>query len=286
MNDPMEAFLDLSRGRFQTFLPDFVQEAEDKLSPFITEKIGGLGLISFSTIHDDLPLWAYYASNFSGLCLEFDLEKLMVGDLQGEKLRPVQYFESALPPLSPLELLRENTFEALLSSLTRKRIEWAHEEEWRLITGQVGRKYYLDDALTRVFAGPRVNPEHAARLGDVFKERPVEILQGQVQGFDLKFHTIKGAQPLETSVRVGAGRFNPETDIPAEIRHFLSVPFEGLVELCRRIAARPNMHKFFHIDLANGGKEIYVITEYKLRNGRELFHKIYLDHFLRPVDKS
>ena len=81
--------------------------------------------------------------------LEFDSAELAIGDFQGERLRPVIYARNALPSLSVADMAPECLEDAVTARLTRKRIEWAHEKEWRFITGEVGPKHYLDDALRR-----------------------------------------------------------------------------------------------------------------------------------------
>lgn len=180
----------------------------------------------------------------------------------------------------------ERLEEAVIERIARKRIEWAHEKEWRFITGAVGRKYYLDDALCRVFLGPRVNPDHAARVCEVFDRRPVEVLQGEIKGFELTFRTIKPAHRVEDCERVGTGRFDPAEHLYAEkeLREFLAVPFDELVAECRRIALRPNTEELTGVDIAGSDKNsIYICTKYKLRSGREVYDKRYLDNRLQPV---
>ncbi|MER8724057.1 hypothetical protein [Mesorhizobium sp. M0213] len=70
----------------------------------------------------------------------------------------------------------------------------------------------------------------------------------------------------------------------AELKQFLTVPFEALLEECRRTASRPNMEAMAGIDLAGSNRNaIYFWTTYKLRSGREVFHKRYFDRRLRLV---
>lgn len=57
-----------------------------------------------STTHLDYPLWAYYASNFEGMFLEFDAQELAIADLYQHSLMPVVYDSIAPPPVT-FELL-------------------------------------------------------------------------------------------------------------------------------------------------------------------------------------
>jgi len=261
----------------------------DSLYETISKTIDGFALICLSSSHEDLPMWAYYASNFAGMCLEFETTELSVGDLQNEKLRPVTYARHSLPPLSVMDLESNKLENAVISRLTRKRSEWAHEKEWRFITGKVGPKYYLDDALRRVFLGPRVKPEHAKRICNALDRRPVEVLHGEVHGFNMTFRTIKPARPLIECERVGSGKFDAAKDLWAEkeLREFLTVSFDDLVKECRRTALRPNMEELAGVDLASADKRaIYFWTKFKLRSGRQVFQKRYFDRRLRPLAEN
>lgn len=291
MNDPMEAFYqtgDPSDPIIDAMLAP-AGKGVSGIYEMLSEMIDGFALVSFAGTHNDLPMWAYYASNFAGMCLEFNSAELAIGDFQNETLRPVTYARDALPPLTLADFMPENRDEAVIARLTRKRSEWAHEKEWRFITGQVGRKHILDDALFRVFLGPRAKPEHVAKVCQVLDRRPVEVLQGQIQGFELCFRSIKPARPLEECERVGAGSFNPSEDLyaKADLERFLAVPFEQLLEECRRTVARPNTEKLAGVDLSGGdNSSIYFWTSFLLRSGRTVYHKRYFDRQLRAITKE
>jgi len=288
MNDPMEAFYETGGPGDRTINAMLapVGKRIDGMYEMLSEMIDRFALVSFAGSHVDLPMWAYYGSNFAGMCLEFDAAELAIGDFQNEKLRPVTYARIALPPLTLTDMAAERLEEAVIARITRKRSEWAHEKEWRFITGQVGPKHYLDDALRCVFLGPRVKPEHAARVCEVLGQRPVEVLQGEIRGFELAFRSIKPARPLDECERVGAGKIDPAEHLYAEqeLRDFLAVPFEALLEECRRTALRPNMEELAGVDLVGSDKgAIYFWTIYKLRSDRNVYHKRYFDRRLRPI---
>lgn len=288
MNDPMEAFYETG-GPGDRIINAMLAPAGkriDGMYEMLSEMIERFALVSFAGSHEDLPMWAYCGSNFAGMCLEFDAAELAIGDLQNEKLRPVTYARGALPPLTLTDMAAERLQESVIARITRKRSEWAHEKEWRFITGEVGPKHYLDDALRRVYLGPRVKPEHAAGVCEVLDQRPVEVLQGEIRGFDIAFRSIKPARSLDECERVGAGKFDPAEHLFAEqeLREFLTVPFETLLEECRRIALRPNMEELAGVDLAGSDQgAIYFWTIYKLRSGRDVYHKRYFDRRFRLI---
>jgi Protein of unknown function (DUF2971) len=291
MNDPMEAFYETG-STVDSFIGSIfppVEKPSGKIYKTLSDMIDGFALISFSSSYENLPMWAYYGSNFAGMCLEFNTAELLIGDLQNEKLHPVTYAHKALPPLSLADMAGYTLEEKVIARITRKRSEWAHEKEWRFLTGKVGQKYYLDNALRRVFLGPRTRPDHAERICQILGQRPVEVLQGEINGYNMTFRSIKPELPHNECERVADGVFDPSALAPfePELRGFLKVPYERLIDECKRIASKPNMKELSHADIsANDKSAMYISTIYELRSGREVYHKSYFDEQFRPINLS
>lgn len=285
MNDPMEAFYET--GSAGDSIVDALLMPSGKgtsdLYKMLDDTVTNFALVSFSSAPDDLPLWAYYAGNFAGICLEFDTENLGVGDFQNESLKPVEYAQKPLPPIGLSDLGPDRMEKSVLARITRKRTEWAHEKEWRYVTGSVGPKHYLDDCLTRIFLGPRIKPKHANAIHSVLDKRPVEILQGEVFGYDLRFRSIKQATPQAECERIGGGTFVRDQVLYArkELEDFLSVPIDPVIAECERIAARPNFVEFIGLGVsANEPDRVYLNAACKLRSGRNVYDSRYYDrHF-------
>ncbi|HEY4092155.1 MAG TPA: DUF2971 domain-containing protein [Luteibacter sp.] len=293
MNDPMEAFMEVGDEVDQVFV-QLAPQAADSLANFyglVTRFVEKSALISFSQTHEALPLWAYYASNFAGFCLEFDTRALHYGALQGEQLHQVTYAGAALPALSIQEMFRsgDEVGPVVTSRLTRKRQEWAHEQEWRYITGVVGPKHYLDSALTRVFLGPRMAPTHIERICAALEGHPVDVMQGAIKGFDLRYELLQAATPPAHCPRVGKGRFRRGVDLAAEpeLTAFLEVPFDDLVRECERLDADPNMDGFTGVGLSpEHADRLFIWTRYALRNGRAINWRRWYDSRMRQVGSN
>lgn len=291
MNDPMEAFYETG-GPGDRVVDKILGEGGKgvaEIYAMVSQMIERFALVSFAGTVEDLPMWAYYGSNFGGMCLEFDTQRLAIGDFHGEELHPVTYARKALPPLTLADVASDGGREAVLARITRKRSEWSHEREWRYVVGEIGPKHYLEDALKRVYIGPRALPEEIEEICAILDRRPVEILRGQTRGFDLTFETIKPARTFAESERVGVDEFDRDEALYAEteIRDFLRVPFENLARLVDEAALHPNFAGFASIDTSNNVKEaIYMTTGYKLRSGREVYHQRFFDRKLRPLAPS
>jgi Protein of unknown function (DUF2971) len=288
MNDPMEAFYETG-GQvdeiIHSILPS-LKEPTKEIYMQMGEVIDKFALVSFATTSEHLAMWAYYASNFEGMCLEFDSNQLVVGDFQQEELRPVIYARRALPPLTIADLSEGRARESIIQRLTRKRSEWSHESEWRYVTGARGPKHYLDNALTRVFLGPSISSENERRVLELLENRPVEVVKGEINAFDLTFQLVKSALPFEKCERIGAGSFRLDDldHLKSDLLNFLAVPFEALGELCRQITTNPNMENFASVDISSSEpKAIYIWTTYKMRDGKIRYRKQYFDKRLREL---
>jgi hypothetical protein len=284
MNDPMEAFYELGGAGDQAV--DRLLQTAGKSTADMYEMaktvIDRLCLVSFSSTPVDLPLWAYYGGNFAGVCLEFDTDRLFVGDLQGESLVPVTYAETALPPLQLWEL---TSMEAVTGRLSRKRIEWAHEKEWRVLTGAEGPRHYIDEALVRVHLGPRIDKDHARQIRALFDGRPTEVVQGRVNGFSLGFELVQPPTAATRYTRVGSGTLDLDALLWSrdEFEAFLTVPVEQLVEELRRIAGQPNVDAVADCMVSVTRPALLVQVEQKLRNDRIVYERRYYDSRLQRL---
>ncbi|MDZ4057568.1 MAG: DUF2971 domain-containing protein [Polynucleobacter sp.] len=286
MNDPMEAFYVL--GGAADPLVDILLKPTGKSTRDVYEMVrstvDNFCLVSLSTSHMALPMWAYYASNFAGMCLEFRTAEMFNGDLQNERLMQVTYADTAPPPLQFHHLGGDRMQKGLEACFSRKRVEWRHEQEWRILTGAGGAKHYVDDALSRIFLGPRIDDDHANRICAIFKDRPTEILRGKVHGYNLRFETVKPATAFANCTRVGAGKLNIEDLLYSreEISSFLEVPISDLEGRLREIVSHPNVEEILSCDISGerGGNAIYIWATYRLRSGRDAWKRIYLDRRL------
>lgn len=291
MNDPMEAFYetgDPSDEFFCSLIPDGRAQLERLYQQF-RDTLGSFCLISFAESLNNYPMWAYYAGNFSGMCLEFDRSMLEVGDLRHERLVQVEYANISLPKVAFVNL-NDFSLEWATRYLSRKREEWTHEREWRYITGSGGRKHYLDDALRRVYIGPRADPKSVEAIARALKGRPVEILQGSVSGLDMKFNTIQPATEWKFSDRVVPCEFDADKIlgfVELDLRQFLLVPYEELLAECQRTVLHPNAEGILSVDIAHSDSELlYFWTQYRLRSGREVHDKRYFDRSMNLVRRE
>lgn len=291
LNDPMEAFYEIgdpSDDFFEPFVPDFKAQLERIYQQF-RDMLGGWCLISFAESRANYPMWAYYASNFAGMCLEFDRELLEVGELRRERIVQVDYANTPLPRVA-FHSLNDISLDWTMHYLSRKRQEWMHEHEWRYITGTGGPKHYLDDALRRVYIGPRADPKSVETIMLALKGRPVEILHGSVSGLDMKFTTIQPATQCQFADRVVPCEFDADKIlrfVEPDLRQFLCVPYETLLEECQRTVHHPNSEGLLSIQIDHSASDLlYFWTQYRLRSGTEVHDRRYFDRSMNLVRRE
>lgn len=123
--------------------------ADEKFFYEIFHNDKGLSLFnicSFSTHSLDELMWAHYADNFRGVCLEFDFNE----DTEISNLFNRIVYTDDMPEVD--NLVREE----FLKAYSTKRKKWEYECEYRLITD--GRQFvpFQPLSLKRILFGPRV----------------------------------------------------------------------------------------------------------------------------------
>jgi hypothetical protein len=182
LNDPMEAFFGVSTN---VYSGDSLQEAVDH-GTRVREQLAQLnyqiGIISMTNSLENLPMWAYYANNFSGICLEFNAASLCLGDLFACGPYVVDYRADSLPyhdtSTELIDLLENHKQKNFLT----KPIGWCHESEWRFLTTP-GKNYYPRHALKRIWVGPRCS--FSDWLVNFGREKNIEVKPLRSENFKL-----------------------------------------------------------------------------------------------------
>jgi hypothetical protein len=113
---------------------------------FERNRRNNIRLCAFSAAYRSSVLWAHYASEHKGICIEINTDELQIGD---GILRKVLYSNKV--PIIP----HNSTFDEREAFLN-KTPEWAYEQEWRYICNAKSSSLDLGvDAITRVLVGAR-----------------------------------------------------------------------------------------------------------------------------------
>jgi hypothetical protein len=148
----------------------------------LDELIRQFRVCCFSLRNDDLLLWAHYAENHRGVCLEYEVSE---DDFRGQ-LFPIKY--SKVPPtLNRIARRPDGTLSINIERegaiFLTKSEDWAYEVEFRLIRFSKypyakGEKSQIPGRLSAVYFGIRTDPSVVATVNQLLSTRDdVQIQQ-------------------------------------------------------------------------------------------------------------
>lgn len=142
----------------------------------ITEEVG---VYCVSAKRDDILMWSHYADYHKGICLEFDGEANLMAHAQ-----KVQYSQKRIPIMAYYDDNETSMTKALLT----KSLQWAYEEEWRLInfTKGPGTIEFRPENLTGIVLGALASADTVAVVKQWAKARlyPLAIYQASLSNTD------------------------------------------------------------------------------------------------------
>jgi len=128
-----------------------------------------LGVCCFSEKKGNIVMWAHYAKQHTGFCLEFDIDN--------DFFRPVNCaikveYEAILPELNVMQL-RNYPRKELARKFLIKADDWEYEQEWRIVETKKGpgTQNFPEDALSGVILGCRISEENRENVFEWCRKR-------------------------------------------------------------------------------------------------------------------
>jgi len=141
---------------------------EDKSLQAHFEEAKSMGIYSLSETSKQLLMWAHYARNHTGFCIEYARDDIKHNFLNHCMCRPVNY-SLKYPNLNQeLDTLGVNIY--------TKSKDWEYEKEWRLVSKRDGIEI-MPAPMTGIIFGLKMKPENKIHI--------VKKLLGNV---DVKFY--------------------------------------------------------------------------------------------------
>ncbi|KUJ51806.1 DUF2971 domain-containing protein [Chryseobacterium sp. JAH] len=135
-------------------------------------------------------LWAYYASSYSGYCIEYDLEKLVD---KGQNFDFQYQFEvdykDDIPTLKINDIIERN-INFIRKMFATKKSTWKHEEEIRLIFDKYGVKKFHPSAITGIYFGIKTPEIIKESFYGLYKDMDVKFYEVFPSNFKLDFKLI------------------------------------------------------------------------------------------------
>ena len=143
----------IDSGRFrEELLKRFTESEIDNLPEIEHEKIIELMredvfVSCFSEVWDSILMWAHYANNYKGYCIEYDMKRVEEHIICN--LYPVLYEKDYIDITDYLINLCGNA--GLICNLVKAK-EWSYEREWRIVEDRES-PIYLEKALKAIYLG-------------------------------------------------------------------------------------------------------------------------------------
>lgn len=115
----------------------------------------------FSEKNNSLLMWAYYANNCMGVCLEFDTAS---DPVLGNHCHKVQYTNTFIPDGHNFD----NYF--------RKSEQWSHEQEWRIVC-ETNEEYLPTKSLTKIILGYKIPNKEFEKFLCLGREKRLDVFQ-------------------------------------------------------------------------------------------------------------
>lgn len=181
-NDPFDCKANLdyykvvSRGKFREQLiklfpdTDFGSISEEMVRKHIIEGMRKETYVfCFSEVWDSILMWAHYANNYNGYCIEYETNYFR--DYLLDRLYPVLYEEEYIDITDSLINLNDNS--GMICYLAKAK-EWYYEKEWRIIWTDKGVRYQ-NKAIKSIYLGNSCSKEIRKKIMKWGKENDKEI---------------------------------------------------------------------------------------------------------------
>jgi hypothetical protein len=172
LNDPMEGFYFYHAG-------DNVSEEQRIVANIKSAKLGRY-VCSLSARWDIAGLWAYYADDFRGVTLEYDLTNLSSSpNLKSGKVR-------YRPVSEAFDIMRDQDPQDLADDILMTKVDdWQHEDEIRILSRRSGR-LRIPQGIRSVTLGNRMDVDVQEVIANYCRLRNimVNVLKISADGFE------------------------------------------------------------------------------------------------------
>jgi hypothetical protein len=172
LNDPMEGLYRPNINRSKSVYQETIRK-------IFNQKRASSGISCFSETNDNELMWAHYAENYAGLCVEYSGGVIEQGQNTNHGWVRVIYGDE--PPQFNAEQLM-NYVQAARTILSHKKSSWAYEREWRLV-GPTGKTVFSNQPVRAIYFGSRT-PAHV-RLNFIaqLQETGIEFFNVVISGY-------------------------------------------------------------------------------------------------------
>ena len=139
----------------------------------IKEKLEKYRILSLSETCRSPQMWAHYADNYSGFCLQFSTKENF------KDLKPVKYISS--DTINERKTILEDGEELqkiMIESYHKKGDEWGYEKEYRILRPKKQKYFKFENKeLEAIILGVKISEKNKKLLEKYAKENEIKILK-------------------------------------------------------------------------------------------------------------
>jgi hypothetical protein len=184
LNDPMEgtyrASSHLAKHRNYGAIRDHIFDGK-----------GALGICSFSESNDNPIMWAHYADQFAGICIQYDFERLLSYLPDGVEFARVGYSERAqeirLNDLGDVDLAK--------NILSTKGQTWLYAREWRMFSPTAEREVTASiNCVTKIYLGNRIDDAMQEKIERALRGKDIALSKMKLDGYSIRYEALDQTQ--------------------------------------------------------------------------------------------
>lgn len=184
LNDPLEG-ASLPRMTFAV-AGSWYPIAKHRLHHIVEDYFDRYRILSLTKNPVSPQMWAHYAGNYSGICIQFSTEGTVFANA-----KPIEYY--ACKPAGELFEPEPEEIEAMVKkSLYKKSKTWEYEEEHRIITSKEEQflKFYRKD-IKSIILGEKIKPQYREVILEVAQKYNIPVYSTWYGDEDYKIYIIK-----------------------------------------------------------------------------------------------
>lgn len=153
-----------------------IEDIQDNIEELYMDKLQkniyrNIKISCFSETHNNILMWAHYAKNHTGFCIEYDITNLDFADFKNE-LYPLFYKNKPIITFKKAEDIRNLSF-FLISMLTKFK-HWNYEKEWRFIKLCSKENYFnMPCKPSAVYLGTKISDDNWQKIVQLCKEQSI-----------------------------------------------------------------------------------------------------------------
>lgn len=176
LNDPME-------GLYTSSAILRKSKAHQAVRTAILNDKRKIGICSLSETNDHALMWAHYAGQFTGICIEYSMHKIL-SNLPTDVDFVRMFYDEHGPTVSssskPTKVLAKTV-------LSQKNYRWQYEREWRMFAQQGKIFYGKPECVTHVYLGYRMKAPIKRRIKAVLDKHSIQSTSMSIKRYSIKF---------------------------------------------------------------------------------------------------